>query len=83
MHVAMFCQSLIYRFDEIKLVSQCRDKPTDTNCAGQNPIMAVSARASTFAVGTPIRPHTVARTQARRASRLETNSQAIYTHELF
>jgi len=39
--------------------------------------MAVSARASTFAVGTPVRQHTVARTQARRASRSEANPPAV------
>ena len=34
--------------------------------------MAVSAKASTFAVGTPVRQHTVLRTQARRPSRFKT-----------
>ncbi|DBA68984.1 hypothetical protein WJX82_007816 [Trebouxia sp. C0006] len=43
--------------------------------------MAVSARASTFAVGTPVRQHTVARTQARRASRLSAPVRAKYGDE--
>ncbi|KAL3133722.1 hypothetical protein ABBQ32_008212 [Trebouxia sp. C0010 RCD-2024] len=43
--------------------------------------MAVSAKASTFCLGTPVRQHTVARTQARRPSRVSAPVRAKYGDE--